>query len=440
MSNVMPVLIPRENVNDESVTLVSWLVKDGDQVSSGQDLAEVEGSKSVFEIAAPQDGYVRVSRRVGDEIDVGTVLCHICDTADAEISDTVADDSVAGDPVVGNGASGAARFSRKALQLLSEHGLSEKVFEGRGLVRSGDILEHIGQSPPQSIASPASSSAVTAHVSPVVPALDVPFKTERLSRQKRTEARYIASAYHNTLQSAVTVAIPTSGLRAAADLHPYLQGNTTAVIVYEAARLLRKYPAFNAFHSDGTVNTYEHVNIGVAIDAGQSLKVPVIRGADTKSISEIADELRESLVAYLNDEMSPESLAGGTFTISDLSAEGVYTFHPLINQGQSGILGIGAEFFPPGSGEGTFQLVLTFDHQVAEGRLAAQFLGDLRGRLEAYESAIGQSVGAVQDEEPYCSRCLTPIGRLRDMNQYLVQVVKPDGSPGHLCTVCLQGW
>jgi pyruvate/2-oxoglutarate dehydrogenase complex dihydrolipoamide acyltransferase (E2) component len=432
MNESSPVLVPRENVNDESVTIVSWLVAVGDKVSADQTIAEVEGSKAVFEVKANRDGFVRYELAEGDDVAVGSVICHICDTPRDIAQEPESVPVGAND---GNGASQAARFSKGARRLLEERGVDESAFAGCGLVRARDILEHLGEQPPAQSAKPAVA------VQSPTGAVGVPTRSEPLSRSKRTEAKYIASGYHNTLQSAVTVAVPTKGLKAAAELHPQLEGNTTAVVVFETARLLKKYPLFNAYHDSGKVCFYDEINVGLAVDSGQGLKVPVIRLADGKGLPELADEIRDLLVAYLEDELPVESLAGGTFTVTDLSSEGVLTFHPLINQGQSAILGVGAEYFPPGSREGVFNLVLTFDHQLAEGRLAARFLGELRDRLRGYEDALRQSTASQSDkDEPCCSRCLTPYGQLREMNHYLVQTVRSDGSVAAVCTVCMQGW
>jgi hypothetical protein len=130
-----------------------------------------------------------------------------------------------------------------------------------------------------------------------IAAAGVTTRSERLPRSKRTEAKYLRSGRDTTLASVVTVGCPTRGFREAAGRHPAIAGNPTAVIVFEAARLLRKYPAFNAFHADGEIRYYEQVNLGFAVDAGRGLKVPVIKNADRKGIAEIADEMRELVVA-----------------------------------------------------------------------------------------------------------------------------------------------
>jgi pyruvate/2-oxoglutarate dehydrogenase complex dihydrolipoamide acyltransferase (E2) component len=217
--------------------------------------------------------------------------------------------------------------------------------------------------------------------------------------------------------------------------------DATALILFEAARLLRKYPAFNAYHDDGVAHHYDEVNVGFAVDAGRGLKVPVVRQADRKGVDAIGSEMRDLVVGYLGDALPVEALSGGTFTLTDLSGEGVVAFHPLINRGQSAILGLCAEAFPGGGREGTFNLVLAFDHQLAEGRAAARFLGDLRDRLVAHEASAskpGEAGGAA--EEPRCSRCLSTYRDLAADGHALVQTVRGDGSTRLLCKLCLEGW
>jgi pyruvate/2-oxoglutarate dehydrogenase complex dihydrolipoamide acyltransferase (E2) component len=237
----------------------------------------------------------------------------------------------------------------------------------------------------------------------------------------------------------VTVTCPTRGFRAAVARQPAAGDNATAVIVAEAARLLRKYPVFNAYYYDGSIYYYESVNIGIAIDAGRGLKVPVVRDADRKEIAAIAAEIRELVVAYLDERLTVESLAGGTFTVTDLSGEGVAAFHPLIGRGQAAILGICAEVFAAGAVAGSFNLVLGFDHQLAEGRMAGRFLGELRERLAHYEATF-TGADASRDEEPRCARCQAGYHELAANGHSLVQAIQADGSVRPLCKLCFEGW
>jgi pyruvate/2-oxoglutarate dehydrogenase complex dihydrolipoamide acyltransferase (E2) component len=228
-------------------------------------------------------------------------------------------------------------------------------------------------------------------------------------------------------------------LRRAASREPSLRGNATAQIVFEVARLLRQFPVFNAYQQEQQVCYYARVNVGCAVDAGRGLKVLVVADADTKSADAVADEMHELVGQYLEDRLPLKALSGATFTITDLSGEGVHDFQPLINQGQSAILGVAAEQISPASEWGTFHLVLTFDHRLSEGKTAAQFLNALRTRLTAHEAALTavSSKGGAIDEELCCGRCMRTAGQLTRLNAYLVRSAVP---ADYLCSLCLRGF
>jgi pyruvate/2-oxoglutarate dehydrogenase complex dihydrolipoamide acyltransferase (E2) component len=485
MSEPTPIVVPRENVNDETATLVAWAVADGARVEPGQVVAQIETSKAVVDVVAPSGGVLRHAVAAGQEVAIGGRIGSIAAGGDAVAAPAtagapkaVSGNGVAASPALApsvrrivaesgidpshvrgtgrggrltkadvmahladpapvgpEGAPRPARFSTSARELVRQLGLDERLFEGQGLVRSRDVLAATAEGgPSRAVAAP------TAPAAPPVPiaAAGVATRAERLPRAKRTEAKYLRSGRDTTLASAVTITCPTRGFREAAGRHPAVAGNPTAVIVSEAARLLRKYPAFNAFHADGEVRYYEQVNVGFAVDAGRGLKVPVVRDADRKTIAEVADEMRELVVAYLEDRLPVGALAGGTFTLTDLSGEGVSAFHPLINQGQSAILGVCAET-PSAGGAGAFNLVLAFDHQLAEGRTAARFLNDLRERLASYEAAVPRA-GDSSAEEPRCARCRAGFSDLAGRGLHLVQTIAADGSTRPLCKLCFEGW
>ena len=463
-------MIPHETVNDDSVTLIAWLVTNGEPVTEGQAVASVETSKAVMDIHSPSIGFLQTLYDPGEEVPVGGVLGRIYqdasrppdrdkDTASGpanlfpvprektpghttEKQDWVLPGERTVEPKASSQAkptveklvssqgrdSGTKRFSTKALELLDRHKISPALFDGYGLIRSADILRRIKQDSTE--AQPAESSQSTTSPN------QVPVRRVKLSKRKQAEVSNLSWGRHNTLPSAVSVQVATRGLKAAASRHEKLAGNTAAIVLYEVGRLLRKYPELNAFSSEGAVCFYDEVNVGFAIDAGRGLKVPIVRNADTKSVVEIAEEMQDLLVSYLNDQIEASSLAGGTFTITDLSGQNVLTFHPLLNMRQSAILGIGAEY-PHGSVERFFNLILSFDHQISEGRQAAEFLEELSQRLRSYEEALGRSEDL--DSDNCCARCLTPLAELRSRNHYLVLTVGSASSTQSVCTVCLQG-
>jgi 2-oxoglutarate dehydrogenase E2 component (dihydrolipoamide succinyltransferase) len=494
MTEPTPIVVPRENVNDESATLVAWAVAAGAPVAPGQPIVQIETSKAVVDLPAPAGGILRPRARPGEEVPIGDVLGWVIaeeaghppeapagadsstngeearsttSSGDAPLSPAVrrivAEEKLDPARVQGSGRGGritkgdllahranptppqgadapkATRFSPRARERIRQLGLDERDFAGRGLVRSRDVCP----APPSAATSgampaPAPSPGPVPRPGPVA-ALGVGTRPERLARTKRVEVKSLRAAAETTLPSVVTVLCPTRGFRAAATRQATIGGNATAVIVAEAARLLRKYPAFNAYHDDGMIHYYESVNVGFAIDAERGLKVPVIRDADRKDIAAIAAEMRELVVAYLEDRLTVDSLAGGTFTVTDLSGEGVAVFHPLISRGQAAVLGVCAEVFLPGAQAGGFNLVLGFDHQLSEGRTAARFLNELRERLAHYESTFSRADES-RAEGPRCARCQAGYHELAANGHALVQSVQADGSVRLLCKLCLAGW
>ena len=395
--------IPRENVNDEKVKLVSWLVSDRERVESGKRIAEVETSKAILEIESPYAGYVRQGAAPGAEIGVGAILCYV--TAGPDDPLPAAESVPQADPEqeAAQAAGTGARFSRKALILAQERGIDLRRFEGRGLVRERDILEFLGG---------AASGG---------PRPGVGTRTEPLSKRKKAEVAQLLSGQTNVLASMLSVLCPTRGLRAAI-------ASRLAVVVYEAARLLKSYPIFNSFYHEDCVNYYEAVNIGFAVDSDQGLKVPVIRGADKKEPGVIAREIQDLLLSYQTNELKVQDIAGGTFTITDLSGEDALFFHPLINQEQGAILGLGAEQFAKGREEGAYQLFLGFDHRLSEGRMAARFLRELRARLSSYELPV---------PEPGCDACRRSAKELEGSRLRLLRTVRSDGRRAWVCSACL---
>ena len=473
MTEGTPILLERDNVNDEVVTLIRWFVPHGTRVEAETLIAEVETSKANVEVHAPQTGYlywsfeekayVPIAEAIGQifpqplsegsqaampgaKSKAASASSHVS-SASASGMGTVAGDSFAPQTSVAtmhdtlkfsSPVRYAQRFSLRAQELLREHAIPEERFATMALVRAEDVLAVVqgrpipnglrhterAQKTPKRKVDPAKSVAL-----PRVPVTEV-----ALSRMKRSEIQALAAGAENSLPSMVSVSCLTQGLRTGLQANPIVAGNLGAVIIFEVARLLRKYPAFNATYRADKMLAYTQVNVGYAMDDGRGLKVAVVQNCDQKSLVAITEELRELTLAYLDDKLTPSQISGGTFTISDLSGLGVSSFLPLISEDQGAILGVGGEQFLPGSRDGLYTLTLAFDHQLSEGRTAALFLNDLKDRLLHYEKAL-ESTAA--DPEILCSRCGRGLADLPDANAFLVQSAVP---AGHLCNLCIAGF
>jgi pyruvate dehydrogenase E2 component (dihydrolipoamide acetyltransferase) len=163
----------------------------------------------------------------------------------------------------------------------------------------------------------------------------------------------------------------------------------TDLLIKVTARALEDHPLCNAALIGDEIRVYADKNVGVAVATENGLIVPVVKQADSKSLGEVSVELKGLVERCRTGKQSPDDLAGGTFTITNLGAYGVDTFDPIIVPPQSCILGVGRMVQKPAVHNGQIavrtmmSLSLSFDHRVLDGAPAALFLKRVRELLES---------------------------------------------------------
>jgi pyruvate dehydrogenase E2 component (dihydrolipoamide acetyltransferase) len=161
---------------------------------------------------------------------------------------------------------------------------------------------------------------------------------------------------------------------------------------YALTRLLARHPEVNAhFRGDRAVR-FERVHLAVAVDTPRGLMVPVVRNADLLSLRQLAAEAARLRAACLDNKVTPDELAGGTFTVTNLGSLGVEQFTPVLNPPQVAILGVGSiQLRPVEDEDGGVEfrrfigLSLTANHQILDGAPAARFLNELCGAVAEFE-------------------------------------------------------
>ena len=153
-----------------------------------------------------------------------------------------------------------------------------------------------------------------------------------------------------------------------------------AMFAKALALALAEFPALNSSMSDGAIDVFEDINIGVAVDTDRGLLVPVLNNADKRSLAELTKELQTLSAKAADATLQAKDLSGGTATITNLGALGIDYFNPILNSPESVILGIG-RIRRHVSGAATVWLSLTFDHRVADGADAARLLDHIAGSL-----------------------------------------------------------
>jgi pyruvate/2-oxoglutarate dehydrogenase complex dihydrolipoamide acyltransferase (E2) component len=362
MSEPVAVLVPQINPNDEHAVVVQWHVAKGARVRAGQPLLTMETTKTTFDVDSPSDGYAYFEHEPNAELAVGAPVAWIADTdRPPQRAEPPPLAQKTGTAPVGES---AERFTRKARKLMKEHGLAEADFPGD---------ERVGA---EAVERAAAARGARPAAAPGAPPGARPLE---LSPAKITEIQTLRRVREQAVPSTVAVSLAGDGLdaRLAREAAAHGPVSTLELAVYEAARLLAAWPELNGCYVDGRAWTYENVAVGFAVNLGRSLRVPVVKDAGKQTLREVASAVRDLTMRYLRGELAIDDVSGGTFTITDLSGEGVVHFVPLLNERQSAILGICAA-----RNDGSRDLVLTFDHRLSDGMRAGRFLAALRDRLE----------------------------------------------------------
>ncbi len=339
------------------------LVKEGDAVKKGDILMEMVTDKATFDVEADADGTIlKLFCKEKDEVDVLEVIGYI-----GMPGEPVPERKKAVKPEAESATHEASTASRVkavpgARKIAKEKGIDiDAEFAGTTrVIREEDINQ-----------------------------LD---KTElrETSFRKKAEIEHLSKSREN-IYSSVTIQISATKAEKRGEQTAEKENirlSLSQFIPHIAAQLLREFPELNAYYTEKGIRIYKNINIGIAMSPGQDLLVPVIKEADGLSASKFSERYTELAMKAVRNTIQPDDLAEGTFTITDLSAHGAFTFMPVINSSQSAILAISDKHDSCSLQEGKLvydpkiNLTLAFDHRVCDGKYALSFLNKLKMLLE----------------------------------------------------------
>lgn len=411
-----PVRMPQLSLTMTEGMIGKWLKREGERVARGEPLYEVETDKVINEVEAPVSGVLRrIVVSEGESAPVQGVIAEIESdasygggegggaAADAEEprGATVESPPAASSRSEAPPASAEARIfvSPRARRIAEERGLDLQQVVGSGpggRVMEKDVERALGERREPAVA-PEPAVPPAAPPPPVAPppAPDE-YRAIRLAGARKTIAERMVRSQQTTAAVTLTAEVDmaeATKLREQASAEWAKAGrpklNYTDIVVKAAARALREHPRLNSRLVDGEIREARSVNVGVAVALEEGLIVPVVRDADSKPLGEVSAAIRDLADRARRNALSPEEVAGGTFTVTNLGAQGVEIFTPIINWPECAILGVGriAEraVARAGSVEArpTMWLSLAFDHRIVDGAPAAVFLARVKELLEA---------------------------------------------------------
>jgi len=372
------VVMPRLSDSMEEGTIVRWLKQDGEPVSEGEPLAEVETDKATVTFDAEAAGTLRILVGEGETVPIGRPIARIGDAAPAEPEAAPAEREAA--PArreaapARREANGRPKASPLARRLARESGVELSLLSGSG--PGGRIVKAdvTAAAPPATQPTRGNKGAVAIHQ---------PSRVQTQIAQRMAESK--ATIPDFTVRADVDMDQAVA-MRNQLQSEPVPTYND--MVVRACAIALREHPRANAAYRDGVFELYERINVGIAVATADSLIVPTVFDADRRSLLEIAREARGLAERVRRGEITPAEVSGGTFTVSNLGMYGVTSFHAIINPPQAAILAVGEVREVPVVRDGQIApgrrmtIALTCDHRILYGAPAAEFLARVRGLLE----------------------------------------------------------
>jgi len=418
------ILMPRLSDTMTEGVIAAWHKNIGDKVKKGDLLADVETDKATMELESYKDGeLLYIGAQKGDKVAVNSLLCIIGDKAKVDVNGIVAASkgsqgsgagksqesgvgsqeskqaapaqtqtvAASSPPAGGNGVTnGRVKASPLAKKLAAEKGIDIHNIQGTG--DGGRIIKSdIDNYKPTAAPATTGGGSDVPRAIAAAPAGQVSFDEVPVSQMRKVIAKRLAeskfSAPHFYLTMAINMDKAVESRAKLNDISP-IKISFNDMVLKACALALKQHPKVNSSWLGDKIRFNHHVSIGVAVAVEEGLLVPVVRFADTKSLSQIADEVKTLAKKAKDKKLQPNEWEGNTFTISNLGMFGIEEFTAIINPPDACILAIGAINQIPVVKDGKIEIgnimkvTLSCDHRVVDGASGSAFLQTLQGLLE----------------------------------------------------------
>jgi len=438
-----PILMPALSPTMEEGTLAKWNIKEGDEVSSGDVIAEIETDKATMEVEAVDEGIVgKILIEAGTEsVKVNAPIAVLLE--DGESADDIDTDNLVspdtlpkgdGDGPVANGsatpavdaqnADPATRYQhtpsepKKAEDTPAQNGgdrifaspLAKRIAKNEGLdlalvKGSGPHGRIVKRDIEKALKEGTGKAAAPASIAPAsVDARLYPpdsYETVKLDGMRKTIAKRLSQSFNQEVPHfPLNIDVELDQLLAARkrinDLSPNPEKDpdnayklsVNDFIIKASAMALKKVPEANATYTDEAILLHKHADIGVAVAIDGGLITPIVWKAETKGLVQISREIKDMASRARNRKLKPEEYQGGTFSVSNLGMFGIKSFASIVNQPHGAIMSVGAgeERVVVKNGQmviaNVMTITLTCDHRVVDGAVGAAFLNAFKGFIE----------------------------------------------------------
>jgi pyruvate dehydrogenase E2 component (dihydrolipoamide acetyltransferase) len=412
--NATVITMPKMSDTMQEGTISAWLKKVGDVVKSGEIIAEVETDKATMELESYEDGtLLYIGVEAGDSIPVDGVIAVIGEKgADfetllkaqkSEQAEEPAEESKPEEPAKSEAPAASApvpnspapdtstisgdrvKASPLAKKMAEDKGFDITQISGSGeggRIVKRDIENFVpAAAAPVETASPQATSAVGQES----------FHEEKVSQMRKVIAKRLAEskfgAPHFYLTMEINMDKSIEARKSMNEIAP-VKISFNDLVIKASAAALRQHPKVNSSWLGDKIRYNDHIHIGMAVAVEEGLLVPVIRFADSLSLSQISNQAKSLGGKAKNKELQPKDWEGNTFTISNLGMFGIDEFTAIINPPDACILAVGGikETVIVKDGEmkigNVMKVTLSCDHRVVDGAIGSAFLLTLKSLLE----------------------------------------------------------
>ncbi len=403
------IVMPKLGFDMREAVLVAWLKQEGDQVTKGDIVAEIESDKATLELEAFNSGVLlKHLQTEGAVVPVGADMAIIGETGE-DISemlanngggDTATEDSApkvdpaaqtasapTNAPVVSSEFPGGVKATPVARRIAKENNIDLSRVNGSGKdgsIRKSDVEAYLAS--PQS-AAPIAYAATPVPTGPETEVIPTSRLRQAIARRMVESKTTIPHFYVTTeidmgpvmdLRKQVNAALEAKGIKV----------SVNDMIVKAVAVTLRDYPNLNASFAGDTIVRHNRINVGTAVAVEGGLLTIVQKNTDISPLAQVAVENREMILRSREGKIKPDDVDGSTFTVSNLGAFDVEHFVAIINPPDAAILAVGSAKQVPVVVDGELAVgwrmkaTISADHRVSDGAEAAQFMQALKGVLE----------------------------------------------------------
>ncbi|SFB25190.1 pyruvate dehydrogenase complex dihydrolipoamide acetyltransferase [Algoriphagus aquimarinus] len=417
VSNINAIVITMPKMSDtmQEGTIATWLKKVGDDVKSGEIIAEVETDKATMELESYDDGtLLYIGVEAGDAVAVDGVIAVIGEKgadfetllkaqkseyseAPAEANPEPAAEAKKEEAPKASSAPAASSASATTADgdRLKASPLAKKMAEDKGIdIRAVNGSGENGRIVKRDVENfvPAAAPQAGASAGTAAPGVGVEsFKEEKVSQMRKVIAKRLAESKFGAPHFYVTMEInmdkAMEARKSMNEISP-VKISFNDMVIKATASALRQHPKVNSSWLGDKIRYNDHIHIGMAVAVDEGLLVPVIRFADSLSLSQISTQAKSLGGRAKTKELQPKDWEGNTFTISNLGMFGVDEFTAIINPPDACILAVGGikETVIVKDGQmkigNLMKVTLSCDHRVVDGSIGAAFLITLKSLLE----------------------------------------------------------